>query len=263
MKIDFHTHGKLAKKLPFSKEYTDWLLREARNSGLDAICLTEHFNTLGFHEIYRHIIEEYPQEGDCFLAKDIRIFAGMEIDIRERGHILVIGKPLDILALNQELEAHKTREQFLTFREVLAKCRHYDVLMGGAHPFREGSAITKLDAALLRQLDFVDLNGKDMAESPYKNRENIDAFAKEHQLAILAGSDTHQSLQYGCISNLFDKECSTIKELKEEISAGRYRIETSQSLDCQVRFAGILKRSLKEIHSLGGDYVSILTQKVQ
>ena len=25
MKIDFHTHGKLAKKLPFSKEYTDWL----------------------------------------------------------------------------------------------------------------------------------------------------------------------------------------------------------------------------------------------
>ena len=48
MKIDFHTHGKLAKKLPFSKEYTDWLFREAQKSGLDALCLTEHFNTLGF-----------------------------------------------------------------------------------------------------------------------------------------------------------------------------------------------------------------------
>ena len=45
MYIDFHTHGKLAKKLPFSKEYTDWLLREAKEAGLDAICLTEHFNT--------------------------------------------------------------------------------------------------------------------------------------------------------------------------------------------------------------------------
>ena len=44
MKIDFHTHGKLAKKLPFSKEYTDWLFREAQKSGLDALCLTEHFN---------------------------------------------------------------------------------------------------------------------------------------------------------------------------------------------------------------------------
>ena len=46
MYIDFLTHGKLAKKLPFSKEYTDWLLREAKEAGLDAICLTEHFNTL-------------------------------------------------------------------------------------------------------------------------------------------------------------------------------------------------------------------------
>ena len=42
MYMDFHTHGKLAKYLPFSTEYTDWLLREARRAGLDAICLTEH-----------------------------------------------------------------------------------------------------------------------------------------------------------------------------------------------------------------------------
>ena len=55
MKIDFHTHGKLAKKLPFSKEYTDWLFGEAQKTGLDALCLTEHFNTLGFQEIYRYI----------------------------------------------------------------------------------------------------------------------------------------------------------------------------------------------------------------
>ena len=41
MKIDFHTHGKLAKKLPFSKEYTDWLFGEAQKTGLDALCLTE------------------------------------------------------------------------------------------------------------------------------------------------------------------------------------------------------------------------------
>ena len=40
VKIDFHTHGKLAKKLPFSPDYTDWLFREARRAGLDALCLT-------------------------------------------------------------------------------------------------------------------------------------------------------------------------------------------------------------------------------
>ena len=43
MYIDFHTHGKLAKKLPFSTVYTDWLFSEAKNAGLDALCLT---NTL-------------------------------------------------------------------------------------------------------------------------------------------------------------------------------------------------------------------------
>ena len=36
MKIDFHTHGKLAKKLPFSGAYTSWLLTEAKTAGLDS-----------------------------------------------------------------------------------------------------------------------------------------------------------------------------------------------------------------------------------
>ena len=38
--FDFHTHGKLAKKLPFSTAYTDWLFGEARRAGLDGLCLT-------------------------------------------------------------------------------------------------------------------------------------------------------------------------------------------------------------------------------
>ena len=45
MYVDFHTHGKLAKYLPFSVNYNNWLLQEAKGTGLDAICLTEDFNT--------------------------------------------------------------------------------------------------------------------------------------------------------------------------------------------------------------------------
>ena len=59
MRIDFHTHEKLAKKLPLSPEDTDWLFGEAKRAGLDALCLTEHFNTLGFREVYRYL------EGRC------------------------------------------------------------------------------------------------------------------------------------------------------------------------------------------------------
>ena len=85
MKIDFHTHGKLAKKLPFSREYTDWLFREAQKSGLDALCLTEHFNTLGFQEVYRYISGRCSRDGDSLVTENgFRIFPGMETGYRRR-----------------------------------------------------------------------------------------------------------------------------------------------------------------------------------
>lgn len=68
MRLDMHTHGKLAKKVPFSPEYTDWLFGEAKEAGLDALCLTEHFNTLGFNEVYEYIARHYEAERDTFLT---------------------------------------------------------------------------------------------------------------------------------------------------------------------------------------------------
>ena len=108
MKIDFHTHGKLAKKLPFSREYTDWLFREAQKSGLDALCLTEHFNTLGFQEVYRYISGRCSRDGDSLVTENgFRIFPGMETDIAEGGHTLIIGPMECILEMNRRLEPHK------------------------------------------------------------------------------------------------------------------------------------------------------------
>ncbi len=45
------------------------------------------------------------------------------------------------------------------------------------------------------------------------------------------------------------------------MDAGRYEIQLSHTAAAQVRTACLLKRSLKEIHALGGDYVSILTKE--
>ena len=44
------------------------------------------------------------------------------------------------------------------------------------------------------------------------------------------------------------------------MKAGAYRIRISDQAHFQVKTAGILKRALKEIHALGGDYVSVLLQ---
>lgn len=261
MKIDFHTHGKLAKKLPFSPVYTEWLLNQAKNSGLDAICMTEHFNTLGFEKIYEFIADTYEKDGDSFLANGIRVFPGMETDIAEGGHVLTVG-PIDaILELNQRLETNKEKGNFLPFAQLMELFSQYPVLIGAGHPFREGGHIPEQQKELLERLNFLDLNGKDLAAHMEKTKEKIYGLGQELGIPVVAGSDTHQAFQYGCVAADFRAECNTIKQLKEEMDKREYEIHIADEISFQVMTATVLKRALKKIHALGGDYVSILTEE--
>ena len=75
---------------------------------------------------------------------------------------------------------------------------------------------------------------------------------------MVAGSDTHQAVQYGCIRTCFEHDFDTFEAMKAEIGAGRYSICIHPDAAFKVKTAGLLKRALKEIHALGGDYVSVL-----
>lgn len=261
MKIDFHTHGKLAKKLPFSPAYTDWLFGEAKAAGLTALCLTEHFNTLGFDEVYGYIASAYEKDGDTFLVNGLRIFPGMETDILEGGHVLSIGTMKDILELNKRLEPYKEKGKFLPAEELFKLFGEYDVLVGAGHPFREGGHIPELPKELLCRFDFLDLNGKDLATDREKTIKMTYDFGRKYGKPVVSGSDTHQAFQYGCASTVFEKECSTVSELRDEIEKGKYEIQFSDYLFFQVKTASMLKKALKQIHALGGDYVSVLTME--
>lgn len=262
MYIDFHTHGKLAKKLPFSTVYTDWLFDEAKKAGLDALCLTEHFNTLQFDELYEYLQKKCIRDGDTLVTRaGLRIFAGMETDIREGGHILSLGTPEEIMALNRRLEPYKEKGSFLPFEKLRDLFDEYGVLVGAAHPFREGGTIPFLPDEQLRRLDFVDFNGKDVAKDREGTRQQTYALATRLQIPVVGGSDTHQAVQYGCIRTGFSKDIRTIKELSMEMKDGNYTIEISDHAAFQVKTAGILKKALKEIHAEGGDYVSVLLEE--
>lgn len=262
MFIDFHTHGKLAKKLPFSTEYTDWLLGEAYAAGLDAICLTEHFNTLQFDELYNYLINTCKRDGDTLVTDDgLRIFTGMETDIAEGGHILSIGTPETILELNTRLEPYKEKDSFLPFEKLMDLFDEYSVIVGAAHPYREGSHIPELLPGQLARLHFLDLNGKDVAKDR-KYFENItNELAHKLDIPMISGSDTHQAVQYGCIRTNFAKSVETVEKLYEEMKHGNYEILVSPNATFQVKTASILKKALKQIYALGGDYVSILTSQ--
>ncbi len=261
MKIDFHTHGKLAKKLPFSGAYTNWLLTEAKAAGLDAICLTEHFNTIGFQEIYNYLETYYEKEGDCYVTdQGLKVFPGMETDIAEGGHVLSIGPSEQIIELNQRLEPYKEKGRFLPFEILSQYFDSYDLLIGAGHPYRAGGHIPELPKELIQKFDFFDLNGKDIAEDETGTKQKVYEFAQKFEKQVAAGSDTHQSFQYGCIYNIFEKECTTVEEIREQMKKENYNIKISQMASFQVKTAGLLKKSLKEINALGGDYVSFLVK---
>ena len=261
MKLDFHTHGKLAKQLPFSTEYTHWLFSEAKKSGLDAICLTEHFNTLQFQEVYRYIAGHAEREGDSLIFEGLRIFPGMETDIAEGGHILSIGPMEAILELNNRLEPYKKKGEFLPFHQLMDLFDDYPVIVGGAHPFREGGHIPELPNEELARFHFFDLNGKDVAEDRHRTEELTFALGKKQQKPVVGGSDTHQAVQYGCIATVFAHSMQNVSELYEAMCAGTYKIEIAEEAAFRVRSAALLKSALKEIHALGGDYVSVLLAK--
>ena len=260
MRLDFHTHGKLAKKLPFSTAYTDWLFSEARRAGLDALCLTEHFNTLQFDELYGYLSAISRRTEDVLeLPNGLRIFPGMETDVAEGGHILSIGPLEAVLELNRRLEPYKQKGQFLPFAQLMRLFEEYPVRVGCGHPFRSPGHVPELPEEQLRRLGFLDLNGKDLALDRARTEELTYALAQRLNIPVVSGSDTHQAVQYGCVTTVFERECRSISALKAEMDAGRYEIVLSDTAAAQVRTACLLKRSLKEIHALGGDYVSILT----
>ena len=258
MKTDFHTHGKLAKKLPFSREYTHWLFAEAKMRGLDSLCLTEHFNTIQFAEVYQYIKEQSDCDGDTLIFDGLRILPGMETDIAEGGHVLSIGPAEAILELNSRLEPYKEKGHFLTFEQLRDLLDEYPVLVGGGHPFREGGHIPELSAKQLARFDFFDLNGKDIAQDRMRTEMLTYALGYTMGKPVVGGSDTHQAVQYGCIKTVFEQDYNCIEALYQAMRKGKYTLEIAAEAAFQVKTAGLLKKALKEIHALGGDYVSVL-----
>jgi len=185
----------------------------------------------------------------------------MEMDIAEGGHVLAVGAMEDILSLQRRLAPHTGKGAFLPLDRLLYMVREYPLLLGAAHPFRPDSHIPAQPEALLKQFDFIDLNGKDVAENGKAARCQVDCLAALLRVPAVAGSDTHQSFQYGCIYNEFKADCDTVRALGEQIRQGAYAIHVSGTAAFQVRTAKVLKRSLKQIHALGGDYVSVLIRE--
>lgn len=247
MRIDLHTHVKLSKKTTFSHAYFKEMMAEAGKNGLDAVAMTEHFNTWRYDDIYQVLDRHYPYEQGCYMAEGIKVFPGIEVDIRETGHILIIGDRKRVLELRRRLEPYTEKGQFIDFQTLLDWSEGQGLLRIGAHPFRLGTPLHHLPEELLRRLDAFDLNGKDIySQGLEAYRTQIEEFALRLGRPVVGGSDTHQFMQYGSVVNEFDQEFGTAEELRELIRQGAYKIEVSPCLNTKVKSANYIKALLKK-----------------
>ncbi|RDW15552.1 PHP domain-containing protein [Oceanobacillus chungangensis] len=253
MKIDFHTHVKISKQSTFMPEYFKEMMKEAKASGLDALAMTEHFNTLRFNDIYEYLAKNYPYENGYYFVEGLKLFPGIEVDVKETGHILLIGGREAILNIRAALDNHTDKSNFIPFKDLLDLAEKEDVLKIGAHAFRESTPLHQHDPEQLMRLDALDLNGKDLyAYGTDTYYQKLKSFADEHGLPIVAGSDTHQFLQYSSVYNDFMVDCQTAAELKSCIINGDYKLEVSPTLEIKVKSATLVKKLMKQLLNKSG-----------
>ena len=248
MNFDFHTHGKLSKKVEFSLDYFKNMVKAAKENGLDGFALTEHFNTRNFFDVYNTLDEVYPYEKGYYLVDGIKVFPGMEVDIQESGHILMVADRMTIREIRTLLAPYAQKGSFIQFAQLFELVAPFEILIMGAHPYRESTPLHELNPVLLSKLDAFDLNGKDLYSMGIEeNSHLVYQFAKRLNKPVVGGSDTHHPYQYGCIVTKLKKECNTVSELKDIILNGDYSIHISESLPEKVQDATKQKAIEKKI----------------
>lgn len=245
MNIDFHTHANLSKKINISIEDLEEKMQEAKESGLTALAITEHFNATNIIELYERLHEKYPYQNDYYQIAGMKVFCGLEIDVQETGHFLVIGSRDDILAIAHFLLPYHDEESFIPVEDLLTLIANFNVLKIGAHPLRKSTPWHHHEPSVLKQFDAYDLNGKDLFTDGLSMEERVQTFAEEYKIPVVGGSDTHQQFQYGSVFNVFP-ECDTIAELKETIRQGDYETKISPCLEVKVKAANQVKKMIKE-----------------
>jgi len=202
MLIDLHAHT-----WPYSDDSDlkpEELIQQAKRSGLDGICFTEH----DWHwkeEDMARLSDEH----------DFPIFHGMEISSDE-GHILVFG-----------LAEYKFGMHHAEFVRRLVDEVGGAIIL--AHPYRGRVRYNPNPDQLVDSIcknhifDLVDavevLNGRSNDE---ENNFASELCRRLH-LGGVGGSDAHSFSDIPSCATLFEKRISNIKELVTELKAGRFR----------------------------------------
>lgn len=245
MNIDLHVHAKLTKRIDFEPAHFEAMLRSAAESGLDAIAVTEHFNTVGFRDVYSYFDDAYSYDNGLYVTGGPVVLPGMEVDVAEGAHMLLVGERDAIINVHQELSDFRVAPEFVPALRLLDLTEGGSVMVGVAHPLREGRELSRLGEDVLSRLSFLDLNAKDLYRYGEEMRATVDARARDVRLAVVGGSDAHHPLQLGSVTTVLGTGVTTGSDVREAVVAGRLSVRVDPCLRARVRSAIEIKRVLK------------------
>lgn len=243
MNIDFHVHGILSKSMEFNPQLLKKEIEYGRESGLDGFILCEHFNAIYFKDIHRYLKENYKYEGDRYNIEGFSIFPGIEVSVKEKGHIVLVGNRDVILEIRALLQDNIEKENLVELKKLLNIADDYGCLKIGAHPCRKGHKLCNQPKEILSRLDAIDLNAKDIfKKGEYAAKLELRELSSRIGVNIVSGTDSHYPIQIGSIITHLQEDCSTISELRASILKNEHHIEISSTLDLRVFSAKIAKR---------------------
>ena len=202
MIIDLHTHTK-----PWSGdselEFPE-LIQQAKQAGLDAICLTEHD---WFWD--KNTLAKLSQEHD-FL-----ILPGVEISTEE-GHILVFGV--------DKYSSGMYRAEYL--KRIVDEAAGFMLL---THPYRghlhtgddlQAAVEQYCQEPIFQLLDTIEvLNGR----SSEREKKFSQELCRKLNLKGVGSSDAHSSANISSCATLFERKVSNVEKLIAELKAGRFK----------------------------------------
>jgi predicted metal-dependent phosphoesterase TrpH len=192
IKADFHIHTHYS---PDSGSSASGIVARARQLGLDVIGVTDHNTTKGAIEV-RNLAKGKPL-----------VLIGQEVKTLS-GEIIVFGPEKDIpkkMLLRDTCRMAKTMDGFIVVPHAFDRTRN------------------GLGRDILSVMDYIDaievLNSRCLRGSP--NRKAL-AFAKEHEMPVVSGSDAHFPEEIGCSFTELEVEGKlTEKAVLDAVASGK------------------------------------------
>ena len=246
LRIDLHTHAKWSKDIDFSYEYYVEMM-QAASKYVDGVALTEHFNTKDFLNIYEVLDAKATYNNEYYLVEGVKVFPGIEVDVAEQSHILVIGSRESIISISKELDRYRSAEKFIPMEQLMQLSKDYQCLKIGAHPYRTENPLDHVEPSLIMQLDAIDINGRDLHKYGLSMEEKVQQLANTYGLPTITGSDTHQPLQFGCVYNELAYPCETVEQIREAIIGRKHQLIIADDLHKKVQNAEIEQMKYKAL----------------